>query len=182
MRLIEQITAIRRYLRDPDGRLWDNDLLIDLWNLVQDEFTAEVKAFEDVRALPIPPRCQMSYMHVWETELISAVSTQIYQCLLSQGGEYVCSAPWEVQQFVWIDGDANASGAYVMHPWEAWQAGYVTDHLVEMPFPENFRQLVGLYYDNENLEFSSLKEIQSTDPSWRSRRGELGHGQKRMGK
>lgn len=169
MRLFEQIDIIRRFLRDPDGNLWDDDLLIDLWNQVQSDFFAQTQCLENVRALPIPPRFQISYMHDFEYGYAGADNA--YRCLYPQRSEYVCTAPWETQEYVLISGDAPAAGAWPIHPWEAWQS-YQTDMLPPMPLPVTLDVTLGLYYDEEPIEPSTLKLIQSDDPSWRGREGE----------
>ena len=169
MRLQDEIDIIRTYLRDPAGRLWEDDLLIDLWNMVQDDLFSRTKPTETIRALPVPPRHQISHLYTWEREFIS--DTQVYQALLTQDTEYAATAPWEAQEYVSISGDAPAAGGQVTHSWEAWE-GFVTDHLVWLPFPSDYHSAVAIYYDEEELDYCSLKTIQSDDPSWRTHRGE----------
>ena len=165
----DQITILRRHLRDPDSNIWDDDLLIDLWNQVQKDYFSRIRSLEDVQALPIPPRFQNSYLFDFEYGFLQGDTK--YQALYQNRGEYACTSPWEAQEYVSINGDAPSSGTWCIHPWEAWE-GYQADFIPPMPFPSNYHTTIGLYYNEEPLSYCDMKQIQSDDPSWRGRQGE----------
>ena len=167
MNLTGELVKIRRALRDPTGNIWDTDLLIELWNQVQHDLQNQTRILEDVQVISVPPRFARSYLHEWEQ---GAAGDGAFQCLFNQGGFFAFCAHWEVQQNFGIAGDANTTGATFTHPWEAWHKA--PSYPPKLPFPSNLGNIAGLYYDMEPIGWADRKQIERSDPSWRSREGE----------
>lgn len=170
MSLADEIKIIRRYLRDPDGNIFDEELLIDLYNYSQDFLASRIEVHQEVRGLPVPPRFQISYTYLWEWEVIKDKGTP-FRAFLHNANEFVCTGAWEAQEFAQISSDVSSQGAHFTHPWEAWE-GFASGQMAIMPFPQNFSEAIGVYYDNEPLYPETLKSIQSEDSSYQTRTGE----------
>lgn len=163
-----QLTKLRRALRDPEGNVWDTDLLIGLWNEVQHEFQIRTSLLEDVRALSVPPRYETSYMHDWEYEFATEPA---YRCLRQQQNFYAYSARFEVQERFSLDeSDVSDKGQGYTHPFEAFMASS-SPQLPRFNFPDNFDTMKGLYYDEEPLSYMRPRDIVQ-DSSWEIREGD----------
>ena len=163
-----ELVRIRRLLRDPNGNIWDTDLLRELWNAVQHDVQIKTSILEDVTVLAVPPRFKFSYMHDWER---SHTDKGSFRCLFNQDGHFAFSYPDEVQQNFGIAGDTTQGGSTGTHPFEAWFQ--TPGRLPPIPFPANFHSTKGFYYDEEPIEFEERKTIARRDPSWRSRVGRV---------
>ena len=51
MKVAEAVRWVRRFLRDPSGAIWSDDLILSSLTQAQDELQAEVGAMVEVRAL-----------------------------------------------------------------------------------------------------------------------------------
>ena len=98
MKVAEAVRWVRRFLLDPSGAIWSDDLILSSLTQAQDELQAEVGAMVEVRALSIPPQSDYSYMFEWENEYIQEGRTR-FQALRSQGGYMVFTGLFEVQSF-----------------------------------------------------------------------------------
>lgn len=164
----DELRVLRRFLRDPEGNIWDNDLLRELYNAVQADLQAKTGVLEEVRALSLPPRLSSSYLYDWEW---AYADEPAYLALHAQGDHLSFSARFEIQVAAGIGGDTNDKGHGFTHPFEAWM-GITPGSHVEQPFPENFHSAKAVYYDNEPLDYTTRKRVTTDDHSWTTRSGE----------
>ncbi len=168
MSFADELIRIRRLLRDPDGNIWDTDLLREFWNEIQHDVQIKTSILEDVTVLAVPPRFKASYMYDWERAHTEKGS---FQCFYQQDGHFVFTYYDEVQQTFGIAGDTSIGGNTYAHPFEAWFG--TPGYLPPIPYPANFHKTKGFYYDEEPIEFEERKTIERRDPSWRSREGRV---------
>ena len=164
----DELRILRRFLRDPEGAVWDNDLLRELYNAVQSDLQARSSILEAIRALSLPPRYASSYLYDWEWGFGDEPS---YHALRHQGDHVSFSARFEIQAIAGIGGDTSDEGAGFTHPFEAWMGTTVGLH-VKQPFPENFHIAKAVYYDEEPIELVERKRVTREDSSWMVRTGE----------
>jgi len=93
-----EITVIRRFLRDPKGNIWSSALLLDLWNEVQDEVQRLTEVLQDVRTISIPPRFHASYTYDWEYGHAKEFGDTFYHCLRPQNTFFTACFYWEIQE------------------------------------------------------------------------------------
>lgn len=171
MKLGKSLTRIRRFLRDPNAKLWETEYLRVTYNNVQRDMAMQHRCLEDVEALRVPPAYQWSYLHDWEWAVLPATEERRYRALrLFQQSDYVASYRWEVQQDLLSVGVQSEDGAMWTHPWEAW-----TDSTAVSPpfkFPAKFHVSKGLYYDKEPLPYVDKSCISSRDTQYRFRSGD----------
>lgn len=165
----EELTRIRRFLRDPDGNIWGEELLRKLWRETAVDLQRQVNVLEDMRALSVPPRFEWAYVHDWEYGFTDN-SESAYPALHQQGGHYTFTGIWEAQEFANWDADVSDEGAQNTHPWEAWFE--TPGKPIIFPFPHDFRAVRRMYYDREPLPFMPKKQISLIDPTWQTRSGE----------
>jgi len=167
-----ELIKTRRYLRDPNGNIWSEELLRRLWSEVQSDVARRTRILEDVRSISVPPRFAWAYTHEWEWGH-SKDTTSTYHAFHGHGGYFTCTAVWEVAEFAGIEADiGDAAAAAVSFPWEVWHAGADGALPARFPFPRDFKAVKSMYYDKEPLPYRSKKDISSSDPSWINRAGE----------
>ena len=163
-----ELQVIRRFLRDPDGNIWSNDLLRDLYNQAQNELQHKSKILENVTGIQIPPEFNSSYQHDWE---YSYRSNNRYRCLRNQGGNYTFCYRWEVQEYYGASADIGDEGYGYTHPWESF-VGITPNQPPAFPFPNNMNSVKAMYLDEEPLGYVAKKTVSSVDSSWVTRTGE----------
>jgi hypothetical protein len=162
---------IRRFLRDPEKNIWDDALLLNLWNDEQRSFSRQWGFFQTPVIIRVPPLCHMAHLFNWESHYSGYEIGHTYQALrYNWQTPIVCAYVWESQELGYGAGEDNQTGTVFTFPWEA----YLIDTPAEMPpfgFPSDFHEVVFFAYDREPLQYRSLKEIQSRDTDHKNRSG-----------
>ena len=159
-----ELKKLRVYLRDPEGNVWVEGLLRELWNDVQADLQTKTTILEDVASISVPPRFQWSYIHDWETQFIPEGETA-YRCFRNFGNHFSFTAPFESQIAAGIGVDGAAIGPTVTHPWEAWIKTDV-GHEIPFPLPRNFHSMKWISYDKDPISITSRGQVQNTGASW----------------
>ena len=168
----DELTRIRRYLRDPAGNIWSDDLLLTIYNDVQKELAHQTGILEEVIALRVPPLYQWSYMYDHEWNQLPTTNSQFYQALhYHHQSQAVICYDWEGQQLNKI-GTAQAEvGTRFTHPWEAFTS-IIPGDLVPFRFPNNFDTLKFITYDREPVYYRPRKDIEKRDSSYITTEGQ----------
>jgi len=168
MSIGNEVEALRYFLRDPDSKIWSNELLFGLYNQAQSELQLRTNILEGITTIVLPPEFQASYTYDWEAGL-SAGSTE-YQCLRTQGDSFTFCFRWEVQQNYGVaDPDVSDDGTYAYtHAWEAFFGS--PNKPPAIPFPDDMHVVKQMLHDNIPILPVSSKEMQQ-DPSWSTREG-----------
>lgn len=161
---LDELTKIRRYLRDPNGNIWSDSFLLHLWNDVQNDVQHRTYILEDVIAQRIPDLYHMSYTYDWEWQYLPTTLSEFYQCFRKHD-EYVYCYNWETQEITGISSDASDYGCHFTQPWEAFM-GLTPGEEIRMKFPKNFHDVKFMAYDLEPIEEVSRKSVQSSDSSY----------------
>jgi len=170
MNWIDLKKIIRRYLRDPDGNIWDSAILKRLWNDEQADICMRTGLLEKIKALRVPPMYGSSYQWDWEWAYRDTTG-KAYQCSrYHQQSDMIFTFLWESQQLGYTTGSESDYGDQYTHPFEAWHASSLGKP-VSIWFPEDFRKTRFIAWDRDPLAPSTLKEISSQDPSWHTRSG-----------
>ena len=162
-----ELNIIRRYLRDPDTKIWSNDLLKGLYNQAQNELQQRTGILEDVRNVRIPPEFDGSYTFDFEWGYLDGIK---YRCLRNQGNNFSFCFRWEVQENYGAASDTPDEGTNYTHPFEAFTSE-TPGMPPPFPFPENLHSVKGLYHNLLPIPYESKKEILRNDPSWVTRTG-----------
>ena len=165
----DELTVIRRFLRDPNGLIWPEVFLRHLYNDLQQDFQLQTHVLEDVTTQRVPQLYHYSYQQDWEYAHLPQSLTQFYQCL-GQHDELVFCHRWEPQQRAGIEADVSDYGAHFTHPWEGYML--LAGEPIKMRFPSNFNSVKYIAYDEEPIHALTKKQVQSTDPSWITTQGE----------
>lgn len=168
----ETRTRIRRFLRDPQARIWSDAVLLAMYNDVQREIQIKTQYLTEVKAVRVPPIYDFAYLQDWEWPFLES-TTGNYQALrFHQQGEIVYSYRWETQA-VWglVDCTETDDGAHFTQPFEAFMVSGPGD-IVPLQFPEGFHQPILVAWDKEPIEPLTRKEITRDDSSWATRAGE----------
>ena len=161
----DQLVRIRRFLRDPNAKIWSNDLLINIYNDIQQEIQNRVNLLEGVTVIKVPPSYRWSYLYDWEYAYLPTTETGFYQALKQhQQATQVYCFEWELQQVWEITPDVNASGSQFFHPWEAWCLA--PDDTIKIRFPVDYRDTRFIAYDKDPVDYKEEREIQVNDSSY----------------
>lgn len=162
----DHLSKIRRYLRDPAGNIWSDDLLKTIFNDIQKEFQHKTGILENVMALRTPPLYQQSYMYDHEWNQLPSANSQFYQVFhYHQQSNTVCSYNWEGQVLNRVNDAAPEEGARFTQPWEAFMSLAPATY-VPYRFPSNFESLKFITWDREPIGFTTRKEIQRRDSAY----------------
>lgn len=166
----DELTKIRRMLRDPDGAIWSEPILRHLWNDVQQDLQHKTSVLEDVEAQRVPASFQFAYQQEWEYRYLPSDQSQFYQCLSQHDDNAFCFR-WETQQVAGIAADVADYGIQFTQPWEAFMSE-TPGMVVKMRFPHNFNTMKFIAYDQNPIDAVSRKQVQSSDPSHMTHEGE----------
>lgn len=160
---------IKRFLRDPDGNIWDDAYLLNEYNYEQTRFGQMFSILETVEDIRIPPSYEFSYLFDWEWAFRDDKSYQAFS--YHQQSDIVYTYRWEGQILGYSSASESDQGDHFAHPWEAW---YVTENigdLVPFWFPKNFEKMIACYWDREPLDYIEYKSLQYDDTTYRTRTG-----------
>jgi hypothetical protein len=164
-------TKIRRFLRDPNGNIWDDAFLLRTFNDEQRYFNKQVGMLERVAVVRVPPFYQMAYFYDWEWAQTEHATGKVYQALRyhEQSDLQFCYR-FESQIVGFGSGSDNDEGMHYTQPWEAWHTDTIGEP-APLPFPQDFEKTLAIYWDRDPIDFLTIKEISSKDQSWRTREG-----------
>lgn len=157
----EDLKKIRRLLRDPTGKIWEDEFLRHVYNDIQTDFQHRTSVLEDFTVQRVPGLYHFAYMHDWEYENLPSKYSTFYQCL-HQHDESVFCHRWEPQMTTGIQSDVSDYGVHWTQPWEAFM-GQVPGDVIRMRFPLNLRNLKFIAYDEEPIEALTKKRVTSMD-------------------
>lgn len=164
-----ELSLLRRYLRDPEGKIWTDAFLRHVFNDVQQDFQKKTLVLEDIISQRIPQLYHFAYQWDWEYGYLPSKWSQFYQCL-TQHDAYVICHRWESQAITGIDSGVSDYGVHFTQPWEAFM-GQTPGEEIKMRFPQNYNATKFIAYDEEPIGATTKKQLQSTDPSYLTRTG-----------
>lgn len=164
MAISDRLSRIRRFLRDPNAKIWEDAFLLQVYNDVQQEVQNKTRILEQLTTIRIPPSYRFSYLFDFEWIYLPTTEKSFFQCLKqNQQSDLVYTNDWEAQQIWQVTPDVDSLGAEFAHPWEAW---YLTpDKPVNIRFPLDFRNAKFIAYDKDPLTYAALSDIQKNDSS-----------------
>lgn len=166
---------IRRFLRDPNAKIWEDAYLLNEWNDEQMRFNQAFSILENVENVRVPPNYQMSYMHDWEWQHRDQDGKN-YQCFsYHQQSDLVYVHRWEGQQLGYTSASDSDQGDHFTHPWEAWYVTADIGDLVPFWLPDNFEKMMACYWDREPIDYIEYKSLQGCDTTYRTRTGKPVH-------
>jgi len=120
MNLNEQIRRIRRFLRDPSGKIWSRELIIDTFNEIAEDLQRKMGILEAAIVLRVPGYYQWSYLFNWERIFLPFDDRKHYKALYQDSTGSVHSTIWEAQQADDEEGITTDPGCHFTQPWEGW--------------------------------------------------------------
>lgn len=167
MTFSDELTIIRRFLRDPDGNIWADADILAYWNDTQLEIASKAGYIEKVNTYKYPPEWSWSYMRDWEYQYTGG---DRYRCLLGwQAEDMTVCYPWEAGYFL-TNSDTPDSGYRFTHPWEGHAAGSPAD-IIPSSLHARFHAMKFLAYDENELSHISRKELGEMDGFYRTATG-----------
>jgi hypothetical protein len=162
----DQIERIRTMIRDPNGDIWTNQLLIDTYNDIQKEVQVKTGYLQNVSVVEIPPAAQYSHMHDWEWQHIpSEYQDNAYRCMrYSEQGGFCYSYQFEAEIYHGGTGENSEEGMAYTHPWESFMEA--PNIPARLRFPSDFHSMLYIAYDREPVSYSELGPIQNRDQSY----------------
>jgi hypothetical protein len=163
------LKRLRRFLRDPNAKIWSDAFLLQLWNDAQDEMNKKTGYLVKVEASPVPPDYDIAYLYDWEWAFLPAGHGYCHQALqYYEQGDHVITDPCEGQVLAGVD-ETQGLGPHFTLPWE----GFMTPCAdpVSLNFPYGFSVALLVTWNRWPMEYLAKKELTSEDPSWKIRGG-----------
>lgn len=162
MSFTDQVTTMRRFLRDPEGLIWSIDDLRTYWNDAQVEIAQKIGYLQRAHAYRYPPSFTYSHLHAFEFGFAEGDRRQA-GLVWEQGGMSV-TAVWE--SLYW---EAQASpfeeGYRTIHPFESCM--YTAGDPVEIPLHERYESIQFAAFDAETITPRPEKQIALRDGWYR---------------
>lgn len=167
----ESIRRIRKFLRDPKGKIWTEDLIRDHFNDSQNELQTKTGVLESARAIKVPQFIEVGYTHPWEHRFLPDGidgARQVFRYAHNSGYSYNHYFEQEIE--FGNDGSATEEGASITFPWESF---YITpSEEVIVSLPSDFHSAKFAAWDRKPLQHETLRNVQCYDSSYISRTGE----------
>jgi len=165
----DNLTRIRRFIRDPNSNIWTDAFLLRSFNDDQRDFIESTNPIEKIEAIRIPPEYGMTYLHDWE---FTFCADKQFQALRyhHQSDMVVCNL-WEGQSLGVSLALEVDTGEHFIHPWE----GYLiltTSDIPPMWFPVDFDSTRYIAWDRDPINYITPKVLMSDNMSWRSQTGD----------
>ena len=169
MKFTDVETRLRRYLRDPNAKVWSQDLLMDLFNDAQQHFHQDLKMDVVVSAVSVPAQYEWSSTSEWEEDYLEGYTRRAGTSFEASGE--VVFFRWEITQ---IMGDTPqvSDGYRCTHAWEIYQGTVVIIDRDVLPLPYDFDDPLLIAFDGEKLTPIEEREVQASDSRWEYNTGE----------
>jgi len=165
-------TRVRRFLRDPDSRIWADAFLLRLFNDEQNDLQNEIGQVEDVRVVMIPSRMQSCYLYNWEWPHNDNANGETFQPgYYNDTNTYVCTNIWEHEHLDDLTPTTSSYGEFYTQPWEVWEISTPCEP-PPVPFPNGFYRAKFVAWDRKPIEPTTRKELQDRDRTWKTRQGD----------
>jgi hypothetical protein len=169
--LSNEITVMRRFLRDPDGQIWTDGELLQYWNDAQLEIQQKTNVLEHVAAYYYPPQYDLVYLFDWE--LAYADGTVLQYPGNWQLRDMVITYPWEAAYY--LDAiQAKDDGYRFTNPWEGVFSGSPAD-IILVPLHEKIDRMKWTAYDEHPINPISERELSQQDRFYRTHQGYVTH-------
>jgi hypothetical protein len=163
-------TRMRRFLRDPDGLIWSSLDLQTYFNDAQVEMANKTGLIVRVENHYYPPQYDWSYTYDWERDYVGGTRYQMF--MVNQASGDVITYPWEAAYYLSTQQTEDTDYRY-MHPWEA---HYVSSaETPAVPLHAKFDKMLFIAYDENRILPISKKELESADPFYKDRVGQVSH-------
>lgn len=168
----EQLTRIRRWVRDPNGDIFTDPFLLRIYNDEHQQIFSMLGTVMDVKVIRTHPEFQGSYTQDWEWKFSGYSYGDVYQVgLLDDASETVYLNVWEAEQLKAYGATSYEQGDVYTQPWEAWAVSAAW-FPPPIPMPENFASAVYVSYDRDRVDPESKREIiRNDDMTWKTRAG-----------
>jgi len=170
MNLSEQLDKIRIYLRDPNSRIWNDEILIRLYNQVQEQIQKAIGLIEEVDAIKVPPMYHYSYMHDWEWPYLGTSYSRFYRCFEQhQQSQHIYAHVWEIQHVAAISSDVDDLGSHCTHPFEHFFC--TPADTLKIRYPIGFNSASFIAYDFDPIEHTTKRQLMTLDSSFETTSG-----------
>ena len=165
----EQLTRIRRLIRDPEGLIWSEGMLLRIFNDEQNDLLNQMPIVQNVQALQIPPEFAESY--TFDHEWSMAGPGEVYRfTYFYDADNYAYTAVWELEHLKGYSATTSAEGTTYTHPWEAWLCDMAEP--APIPLPSDFHAMIALYWDKQPVDPSTKNEVMDEGGTcWRTEGG-----------
>lgn len=168
----DQLTRMRRFLRDPDANIWEDTFLLRLFNDEQNDLQNVVGQIEDVRVVMIPSKMLSCYQWDWEWPYNDHADGETFQPgYYDDSNLYLCTNIWETEHLASLTPTTSSLGEFYTQPWEVWYISTPCEP-PPVPFPVGFYRAKFVAWDRKPVEPSTLREVQDRDRTWKTRTGD----------
>lgn len=173
---------IRRFLRDPDALIWDNEQLCQCWNEAQVEIAQKTGYLTRARSVRYPSQYTVSYMFDFEYENTpgdNPLPLRVSQSIQNLTNGTVIIYPWEAA-YDHTDNNLPDDGYRIMHLWEAKYATSANPPygVGDPPWVQLSGRIQAVKYaafDEDTIEPIYERTLALYDGAWRTHKGDAQH-------
>jgi hypothetical protein len=163
-------TRIRRSLRDPDAKVYPQELLIDLWNQAQDQFNKDTRLHIRVQGVHVPGLNNYTRTYEWEEEYLEGAVRRFGENYDATG--YFHVHEWEAPQIRGFSPQDDPNSYRATHSWEIYTVSGVNDWDI-LKFPNDFDKAILVAYDRQRLSPVTEETLQRTRRSYKTNAGRV---------
>jgi hypothetical protein len=169
---LDQITVIRRFLRDPDALIWDSEQLAIYWNEAQIEIAQKIGYLQRARSLRYPSEYTIIYLYNWEYEYTQGDNSPVLQYaqdLQNFTGGAVIIYPWEAA----YDHDSSQTTDDGYRSTQPWESAY--GFTAEPPWVQLHNRLQTVRFvafDEDTITGVSERQLAMQDGAYKTVQGE----------
>ncbi len=158
---------MRRFLRDPDGDIWDSEEIRLYWNNAQLEIATKINYIERVHAYRYPPFWTWTYLYDHE---YSHCEGDRYKAFHGFGArDMVVTYPWEPGYT--LDAlDYADDGTRFTHPWESEYCSPAD--VIKIPLHAQFHRMKFSAFDEQKIDPITEKEVAEGNRFYKTTEGE----------
>lgn len=160
--------TLRRFLRDPSGKIWTDADLLTFWNDAQIEIAQKTQILKNAELRYYPPKYAGAYLHDWE---LAYAGTEAYKAIYPWAlyGWRICH-PWEMAYDA-ATIDALLGGDEYTQPWES---GYCNPgEPVHIRLSAQYENLEFVSFDEEAIQPTTETELAANDRNYKTRSGQV---------
>ena len=169
MKFSDVETRIRRYLRDPNGSIWSQSLLIDLFNQAQDQFNKDTRILVKIGGVHVPGINDFTISYEWENEYTYGSTRRFGEYY--DATTYLCTYKWEVAELRGYT-PTDTDGYRTTHAWEIYSTSNAVEDWDILRFPNDYSESVLVAYNKKQLSRTNETQIMSLDSTYKTRSGE----------
>lgn len=160
------LPQLRKFLRDPNGLVWTDVMLVSYWQRALIEVAQKTGVCMVAEARPWPPRYDYAVTYDWEKALVEGYQWECFPYW--EANEMAITQGWEAS-FNSDNPESETTGYKITQPWESCYAD--TEQIIPLKVGGKHLKTVFAAYDEQIVTPITVNALGQLDPWYRKRVG-----------